>query len=270
MKNLNEDYKNLNELIRTAYKLISPMTYHDDVNRLTPEFVMDDAKKRPGCYLKLGQGADHTLFPICNRYGYKDPKMIKFSLKLAKKVAERNIGHDTTTVIIKLQKLLNKYNKTIPNTNSQAALKGQATKTFNKKMKISEAGQSKANEKLEEWGNSDLNADDRAKKFVQDMYNIKENAKEKSVNEAEGALKKITKRYYRRATGQATMSDKFFGKYDDKPIKDAAPKVGIRIAAVGIGAIALKKLYDKYKSEKDPKKKAVIKAKILKAKKAKK
>jgi len=177
MENINEEYKNLSELVRAAYKLISPMTYHDDVDRLTPDFVMNDSKKRPGCYLKLGQGADHTLFPICNRYGYKDPRMIKFSLKLAKKVSERNVGSDTSTVILKLQKLLAKYDKPIPNTVSQASLKGQATKTFNQKMKVNEAGQLKAKEKLEEWGNSDLNKDDKAKKFVQDMYNIKENAK---------------------------------------------------------------------------------------------
>ncbi len=249
MEKLNKDYKSLNELIRTAYQLISPMTYNDDVDRLTPEFVMNDSKKRPGCYLKLGQGADHTLFPICNRYGYKDPKMIKFSLKLAKKVAERNVGTDTFTVILKLQKLLNKYDKPVPNTVSQAVLKGQATKIFNKKMKISELMQQsrfqndaasvsrgaivmeiwyriqklrdkyresndpstksklksqlkkekmklkiekvklkkekvkeKIKKKLKEWGNSDLNKDDKAKKFVQNMYNIKENAKAKKAN----------------------------------------------------------------------------------------
>ena len=68
MENLYEDFQNLNELIRTASSLISPITYRDDLNRLTPEFVQQDAKKSPGCYLKLGQGRDHTLFPICNRF----------------------------------------------------------------------------------------------------------------------------------------------------------------------------------------------------------
>ncbi len=136
MKNLNEDFQNLSELLRTAYSLISPITYHDDLDRLTPDFVTQDAEKKPGCYLKLGQGADHTLFPICNRYGYKDPKMIKFSLKLAKKMAEKNQERDMSGAIVKLEKLLNKYGKPIPNTKSQAALKGKATKTFNKKMQL--------------------------------------------------------------------------------------------------------------------------------------
>lgn len=165
MENLNEEFQQLSELIRTASSLISPITYHDDLERLSPEFVKKDFEKRPGCYLKLGQGADHTLFPICNRYGYKDPKMIKFSLKLAKKLADKQEGEEMVGLIIKLEKMLNKYDRPIPNTKSQAFLKGQATKTFNKKMNMNE------------WGNSDLNKDDRARKFVQDMYNIKEDAK---------------------------------------------------------------------------------------------
>ena len=136
MENLIEEFQNLSELIRTASALISPITYHDDLDRLTPEFIQQDAKQKPGCYLKLGQGADHTLFPICNRYGYKDPKMIKFSLKLAKRIAEKDSDHGLEGTIVKLQRLLTKYDKPIPNTRSQAVLKGNATKTFNKKMQL--------------------------------------------------------------------------------------------------------------------------------------
>jgi len=160
MENLNEEYKVLEELLRTAYNLISPITYHDDLNRLTPEFVRQDSEKNPGCYLKLGQGADHTLFPICNRFGFKDPQMISFSLKLAKKMAEKFGDDRASGLIIKLTKLSAKYSKEIPKTNSQAALKGLATKTFNKKMKTS----------ISEWGNSDLSKDEKVKEFVQDLY----------------------------------------------------------------------------------------------------
>ena len=83
MVNLNEDFKVLNELIRTAYKLISPIPYHDDIKRLTPEFMNRDYVKTPGCYIAVGDGNNNTIFPICNRYGFRDPDMIKFSLKLA-------------------------------------------------------------------------------------------------------------------------------------------------------------------------------------------
>ena len=136
MENLNEDFKVLNELFRTAYSLISPITHHDDLNRLTPEFVQQDAIKRPGCYLRLGQGADHTLFPICNRYGYKDPQMIKFSLKLAHKIAKKQGDRGMEGMIVKLEKLSKKYSKEVPKTNSQAALQGIATKKFNKNMQL--------------------------------------------------------------------------------------------------------------------------------------
>jgi len=139
MENLNEEFKVLNELLRTAYKLISPITYHDDVERLTPEFLKRDYVKTPGCYLAIGNGAEHTIFPICNRYGYKDPKMVKFSLKLAKRMAKKNTEVDMSGTIIKLHKLLTKYGKSIPNTVSQAVLKRKATKRFNMNMKINEA-----------------------------------------------------------------------------------------------------------------------------------
>lgn len=140
MENINEDLKVLHELLRTAYDLISPITYHDDLNRLTPEFVAQDSKKRPGCYLKIDNGSDHTLFPICNRYGAKCPKMINFSLKLAKKMAERvdPRERDLTGIIVKLEKLHRKYSKPVPNTQSQAILKAKSTRDFNRNMKLNQ------------------------------------------------------------------------------------------------------------------------------------
>jgi len=169
MENLKEDFEVLNELLRTAYKLISPISYHDDIERLTPEFVKQDYVKSPGCYLAIGTGAEHTLFPICNRQGYKDPNIIKFSLKMAKRLAEKNTDSNMEETIGKLTKMLSKYDKPIPNTNSQAALKRKSTKIFNSKMRTP----------VSEWGNKDLSRDKKVKEFVQDMYNIKQDAKEK-------------------------------------------------------------------------------------------
>lgn len=135
MENLNEDFKVLNELLRTAYKLISPISYQDDIKRLTPEFLKRDYVKTPSCYLAVGDGNNNTIFPICNRYGYKDPDMIRFSLKLAKKMAEKENSdqNDIPGVIVKLQRMLNKYDKPVPNTMSQALLKAKSTRKFNKK-----------------------------------------------------------------------------------------------------------------------------------------
>jgi len=134
MENLNEEFGVLEELLRTAHRLISPTTYHDDLKRLTPDFLKKDAVKTPGCYLAIGNGAEHTIFPICNRQGFKDPKMIQFSLKLAKRMAEKQPDHNLSGTVVKLTKLLTKYDKAIPNTKSQAVLKGKATRTFNRKM----------------------------------------------------------------------------------------------------------------------------------------
>jgi len=138
MDYLQEEYEALSELLRTAYKLISPITYHDDLERLTPEFVKKDSEQRPGCYLTIDNGSDHTIFPICNRYGYKDPKMIQFSLKLAKRMANKDVARerDLTGAIIKLERLVKKYGKEVPNTVSQAVLKGKATKKFKQKMQL--------------------------------------------------------------------------------------------------------------------------------------
>lgn len=140
MENLNEDFKVLNELLRTAYKLISPISYHDDIKRLTPEFMKKDSDKNPGCYIAVGDGNNNTLFPICNRYGYKDPDIIKFSLKLAKRIVDQQNSdqRDIPGTIVKLEKLLAKYGKPVPKTVSQAVLKGKATKLFNTKMKLNQ------------------------------------------------------------------------------------------------------------------------------------
>lgn len=135
MENLNEDFKVLSELIRTAYKLISPISYQDDIKRMSPEFLKRDYVKTPNCYLAAGDGNNNTIFPICNRYGYKDPDMIRFSLKLAKKIVDQQGSdqRDIPGVIVKLEKMLNKYDKPVPNTMSQAIAKSLATRKFNKK-----------------------------------------------------------------------------------------------------------------------------------------
>ena len=136
MVNLTEDFKVLNELIRTAYKLISPIPYHDDIKRLTPEFMERDYVRTPGCYIAVGDGNNNTIFPICNRYGFRDPNMIKFSLKLAKKMAE--VDHvdrpNLPGTIVKLERLLSKYDRPVPKPMKQAAIKGQSTKKFKNKM----------------------------------------------------------------------------------------------------------------------------------------
>ena len=226
MEKLNEDYKILDELLRTAYELISPLSFHDDLDRLTPDFVSDDSKKRPGCYLKLGQGANHTLFPICNRYGYKDPRMMKYSLELARKLDEENEDVDVSDTIIELKRLLNKYDRPIPNTVSQANLKRKSTKMFNKQMNISKDGQIKATKKLNEYEN-----------FVVDESKMTDFLKGGLIGDLNGQVKQQ--------------------KMKARRIEQGAGAIAITSLLYG-----LKKLYDHYKKEKDPRRKAEIKNKI--------
>jgi len=219
-----ENFKVLNELFRKAYDLISPITYHDDVDRLTPEFVQQDSKKNPGCYLSIDTGSDHTIFPICNRYGYKCPKMINFSLKLAKGMAKSEIARerDMTGAIIQLKKLHAKYSKEVPNTMSQAVLKGKSTKRFNRKMQ--------------------LNSIMRKNEEHVDLFHEKLRVVDKEA--VEGALKK---------------------SHEMGIVRGSLAGVGGTVLAYELYK-GLKSLYKKFKAEKDPTKKDILKAKIKKQK----
>ena len=102
------------------------------------------------------------------------------------------------------------------------------------------------------------------------MYNIKEDAKDKVAKESIGSAvaKGLTKGAI--ATGVITGSVYASDRNMKKKLKKNAKNSAIGAATVGVGALLIKKLYDKFKKEKDPQKKAEIKAKIMKAKKAKK
>ena len=137
MDALQESFEVLEELLRQANNLISPITYHDDIKRLTPDFVMGDAKKNPGCYLKMGIGQKHIFFPICNRAGMKCPHIIKFSLKLANRLNDLEHAHPerVTTVIAKLTRLLHRYDRPVPKPSRAAGVKSLATQKFNQLMR---------------------------------------------------------------------------------------------------------------------------------------
>ena len=81
MDTLTEDLEMLDELLRKAYDLISPLSHHDDLKLLSPESMEDEYKKKPSCFIKMQTGRGHTLFPICNRAGIRCTKMMAFSKK---------------------------------------------------------------------------------------------------------------------------------------------------------------------------------------------
>ncbi len=136
-KKLNESFEVLEELLRRTYDLISPMTHHDDLKELSPQIMDDQFKEKPECFVRMGTGPKHTLFPVCNRIGIKSPHMIQFSLKLAMKlndvgdVDKKHLG----AVITKLSSMMSKYSRPIPKPWRAAARKGISTRKFNDEMR---------------------------------------------------------------------------------------------------------------------------------------
>lgn len=132
----NKNFEYLEELLRTARSLISPITYHDHLKK-----IMDrDFRKKlfdgnSKCYLTINyKGRDIPFFPICNRTALEDPRIIKFSLKLAKRMVGRDdIDQDSLNlVIMKLEGLHKKFTKQVPRPTSMAVKKGKATKEMSK------------------------------------------------------------------------------------------------------------------------------------------
>ncbi len=136
MKKLQESFLVLEELLRQANALISPISFHDDLKLLSPEKMAKDAEKNKSCYLTIRRRSGSVLFPICSRNGAKCPQMIQFSLKMANKLAGKpETPPDQIQVIIKkLERLQSKYSKPIPKPPGQAYLKGLSTKKLRKQM----------------------------------------------------------------------------------------------------------------------------------------
>lgn len=130
---MDKNFEVLEELLRRTYDLISPISHHDDLKRLTPQMMDADSEERPECYLRMG----NTVFPICNRIGIKTPQMIQFSLKLASKMNDVG-GADQEqlgAITAKLTTLLNKYSKPVPRPLRAAARKGHSVKKFRRNMR---------------------------------------------------------------------------------------------------------------------------------------
>jgi hypothetical protein len=134
-ENLTEGIKLLEELVRRAYQLISPLNYEYDLKWL----MKQDEKhalfeKHPKCFLKLiHMGREISFFPICNHAGMIDPQMIQLSLKMVDKlVGNDRVDQDALVMVAtKLKALQNKYIKEIPRPMEAASKKATVTKFIN-------------------------------------------------------------------------------------------------------------------------------------------
>ncbi len=132
---IKEDVKVLHELIRKAYDLIAPFSYHDDLKLMMHKQMRQTSlEKFPKCWILLKNKIGREIpFPICNRIGLEDPNIIDFSLKLAEKFKDKpEVDQDHLCKCIKrLMALKSKFSKDIPRPAPEAARKGKVTKNMN-------------------------------------------------------------------------------------------------------------------------------------------
>ena len=133
---LNEELKVLSELIRKADELINP---EESLAYLVHKDMRDRLYgMKPACFMKLqpiGRDTSAYLFPICNRHGMEDPKVINLSIKMLQKIMTDSAGrfdnNDIQKMLSKLQHRHDTFVKQIPKPASQAARKAHVSKMFN-------------------------------------------------------------------------------------------------------------------------------------------
>lgn len=132
---LEEDLELLEELIRKAYQLISPISYEYDLKWLMKQDNRTGLfEKHPKCFLKLKMmGRDIPFFPICNRGGMISPAFISLSLKMVDRlVGNDRVNQDHLVVVAtKLNVLKKKYDKEIPRPTEMASKKANVTRFIN-------------------------------------------------------------------------------------------------------------------------------------------
>jgi hypothetical protein len=145
MKPMDKEVVILEELIRRAYEHMRPFTYHRDLEWLSnPDLRKGLFDKFPKCFLSLSiNRKDVPFFPICNRLGFVDPRIVLFSMKLANKLA--TIGDprvDVTNlqgVTKRLEFLHRKYSKEVPKPEDMAVKKAMVTRMLNNVKKYLQA-----------------------------------------------------------------------------------------------------------------------------------
>jgi len=132
--NINEELKVLSELIRKANELINPeeslayLIHKDTRDRLYG--------KKPACFMKLrpiGRDTSAYLFPICNRNGIEDPKVIKLSIMMLQKAMtdSRFDPNEIQSMLNKMQHRYDTFIQRVPKPASAAARKAKITRMFN-------------------------------------------------------------------------------------------------------------------------------------------
>lgn len=134
-KKLEKHIQILEELVRKADSLISPITYHHKLQWLLNKDARKELFERnPKAFLPIKMDEEIPFFPITNRMGMHDPDVITFSLKLANRLkGDPRIDQDHLYMIVtKLERLQKKYENEVPKPAGAAAKKALITKLIQK------------------------------------------------------------------------------------------------------------------------------------------
>lgn len=136
MKSIKTKLENLDELIRKADSLISPLTVDQRLSwLLNKDFRTKHFEQHPKCYIMMKRGGrDLPFFPICNRMGSEDPEVIKMSKAMANRLrGKEDIDQDELdTIIVKLSNIEKKFNKDIPKPQDMATKKAFVSRYIKK------------------------------------------------------------------------------------------------------------------------------------------
>ena len=135
MDKLKESLQILDELLRKAYELISPLDMHSDLKwYLNRDMRKAQMEKFPKCFVTIQNKMGRQIpFPICNVMGMTCPKMIDFSMKLANKLNQSDDFDNEVVVALigRLKRLHSRFDKDVPTPAPEAARKAGTTKGLN-------------------------------------------------------------------------------------------------------------------------------------------
>jgi hypothetical protein len=133
MTHINRELKMLSKLLKEAEDLIQP---DESLDYLVSRDIRDRIYgKKPACFMKLqpiGRDTSAYLFPVCNRAGMEDPKMIRLSIHMLQKAMtdSRFDPKDIQLMLGKLQQKGDTFLKKIPLPMSVDAKKAKIAKMF--------------------------------------------------------------------------------------------------------------------------------------------
>jgi len=136
------EFKVIQELIRNAYNQLDPV---DKFSYLYKKNMVDTLYgKKPDCFLalkrledggRMGQELNPYLLPICNRAGFEDPDIIKYSLEKIQQLMDDESGqfdtNDLQKALSSLQHRHDVYSKEVPKPARTAGYKANTTRMFN-------------------------------------------------------------------------------------------------------------------------------------------